>query len=466
MMEQALHLHFIGICGIGMSGIAKILLQQGYKVSGCDQNLDPIRTQELINLGCNIGRHQSTICNDPSINTIVRSSDVVLTHPEIITAQEKNIPIKLRAEILAEIMAHHKNSIAVAGAHGKTTTSSLLSHVLLQANRTPTVIVGGHIHQLNSNAKYGNGNYLVAEADESDKSFLLLPKKFSITTNIDREHLGVYKDFNDIKENFLSFMNTVPSDGLNIICIDDPGIQTIINSIKTPYITYGTNANAMFQIQNIHLNPYESNFTLINNQTKQNLGSWSVALAGHHNVLNTTSVIALCLILGLTKDEIQKGLTTFQGVDRRFTYKGKTKEGALIFDDYGHHPTEIDAILKVARNATQGKLIVAFQPQRFSRTKNLWPEFVHSLAGASVDTLIITDIYPANEAPIEGISSPNLVHEIQKINPHASISYIPFSDNGKEIVEFINSKLNQGDLLLFLGAGKINKLIPYMIKNK
>ncbi len=465
MLEKNLHLHFIGICGIGMSGIAKILLQQGYHVSGCDQNLDPMRTQELTNLGCNIGRHESDICNDSSISMIVRSSDVLVTHPEIITAQEKNIPIKLRAEILAEIMAHHKNSIAVAGAHGKTTTSSLLSHVLLQADRNPTIIVGGHIHQLNSNAQYGNGNYLIAEADESDKSFLFLPKKYAITTNIDREHLGVYKDLNDIKENFLSFINTIPSDGLNIICIDNPEIQTIINSIKSPYITYGTNSSATFQIQDIHLKPYESNFTLINNQTKQNLGSWSVALAGHHNILNTTSVIALCLILGLSKDEIQKGLTTFQGVDRRFTYKGKTKEGALVFDDYGHHPTEIDAILKVARNATQGKLIVAFQPQRFSRTKNLWPEFIQSLAQASVDNLIITDIYAANEDPIEGISSPNLVDEIRKNNPHASISYIPFSNNGKEIVECINSKLNQDDLILFLGAGKINKLIPYLIKN-
>jgi UDP-N-acetylmuramate--alanine ligase len=466
MLEKNLHLHFIGVCGIGMSGIAKILLQQGYKVSGCDQNLDPARTEELTNLGCKIGHHQSDICNDSSISMIVRSSDVALTHPEIIAAQAKNIPIKLRAEILSEIMSLHKNSIAVAGAHGKTTTSSLLSHVLLQADRNPTVIVGGHIHQLNSNAKYGNGNYLVAEADESDKSFLLLPKKYAITTNIDREHLGVYKDLDDIKENFINFINSTPPSGLNIICIDDPGIQTIINSIQSPYITYGTSPNATFQIQDINLEPYQSHFTLINNQTKQNLGSWSVTLAGHHNILNTTSIIALCLTLGLTKEEIQEGLITFQGVDRRFTYKGKTKEGALVFDDYGHHPTEIDAVLKVARNATKGKLIVAFQPQRFSRTKSLWPEFITSLAQANVDSLIITDIYAANEAPIQGISSPDLVREIRKINPHISISYIPFLDNGKEIIESLNSKLNQEDLLLFLGAGKINKLIPYMILNK
>ena len=292
------------------------------------------------------------------------------------------------------------------------------------------------------------------------KTFLLLPKKYAITTNIDREHLGVYKDFKDIQENFLSFINNIPADGLNILCIDNPGIQTILKDITAAYITYGTSPQATYQIQNINLKPYESEFTLVNNQTGQNLGVWSVALPGHHNVLNATSIIALCLTLGLNKLTIQNGLTSFQGVDRRFTFKGKSKQGALLFDDYGHHPTEIDAILKVARKAAQGKLIVAFQPQRFSRTKTLWPEFIQSLATSPVDHLVITDIYPANETPIEGISSQNLITEIQKINPHLAISYIPFLNNGKDITDFLQSILNANDLMLFLGAGKINKLIP------
>lgn len=458
-----MHLHFIGICGIGMSGIAKILLRQGYKVSGCDQNLDPIRTKELKSIGCNIGKHQSNICNDQTIDIIVRSSDVPLNHAEIINAQQRNIPIKLRAEILAEIMSCHKNSIAITGAHGKTTTSSLLSHVLFQAHYKPTIIVGGHIHQLNSNAEYGDGNYLVAEADESDKSFLLLPKKFAITTNIDREHLGVYKDLDDIKKNFITFINTISQNGLNIICLDDPGIQTILNQIQTPYITYGTHQQATIQITKINLKPYESTFDLFNTQSNEYLGTWTVSLAGHHNVLNATSVIALCLMLGLNKNIIQQGLVSFQGVDRRFTFKGKSKQGAFIFDDYGHHPTEIDAILKVARNATLRKLIVAFQPQRYSRTKNLWPEFIQTLSKAPIDTLIITDIYPANETPIESISSQNLAEEIRKTNPTLSVIYIPFSNNGQNIIQQINATASTNDLILFLGAGKINKLIDSLI---
>jgi len=462
MLLKNMHLHFIGICGIGMSGIAKILLKQGYHVSGCDQHLDPIRTKDLEIFGCHISHHQSNICNDPSISMIIRSSDISLTHPELINAQQKNIPIKLRAEILAEIMFQHKNSIAIAGAHGKTTTSSLLSHVLLQADLNPTIIVGGHIHQLNSNAEFGDGNYLVAEADESDKSFLLLPKKFAITTNIDREHLGIYKDLDDIKKNFITFINSTQPNGLNILCIDNKEIQSILSQIKTPYITYGTTPQATIQIQNIQLKPYQSEFTLFNTKTNQNLGSWTVALPGHHNVLNSTSIITLCLTLGLDKETIQKGLNSFQGVDRRFTFKGKNKNGALIFDDYGHHPTEIDAILKVARNASENKLIVAFQPQRYSRTQNLWHEFIQSLAFAPVDELIITDIYPANEAPVEEITSPNLVKKIKTANPNLSITYIPFSDNGQEIVKNINLKAFSGDLILFLGAGKINKLIDLL----
>jgi len=464
MISKNMHIHFIGICGIGMSGIAKILLQQGFTVSGCDQNIDPIRSQELINLGCTIGHHQSNICKDNSISMIIRTSDVKLDHPEIIQAHLKNIPVKLRAELLSEIMKNHTNAISIAGAHGKTTTSSLLSHIFLTAQKNPTIIVGGHIHQLGSNAEYGNGNYLIAEADESDRSFLLLPTKYSIITNIDREHLGVFKDFDDIKATFIQFMNNISNDGFNVICIDDAGIQSVINNIKTPFLTYGTNNKADFQISDITLDAYQSHFKLFNTKTNQDLGTWTVSLPGHHNVLNATSTIALSLTLGLGVESIKKALTTFQGVDRRFTFKGKSKlHGALIFDDYGHHPTEIEATLKVARNASPGKLIVAFQPQRYSRTKNLWLEFIKTFAHAPIDTLLLTDIYPANEAPIQGITSQNLMLEIQKINPHISIHYFPFLENGENIVQMLESILNEKDLLLFLGAGKINKLSDKLI---
>ncbi len=464
MISKNMHIHFIGICGIGMSGIAKILLKQGFIISGCDQNIDPVRSQELINLGCKIDNHQSTICNDNSISMIIRTSDVKLDHPEIVQATLRNIPIKLRAEILAEIMKNHINPISVAGAHGKTTTSSLLSHIFLTAQKNPSIVVGGHIHQLGSNAEYGNGNYLIAEADESDRSFLLLPTKYAIVTNIDREHLGVFKDFDDIKVTFTQFMNNISHEGLNVICIDDAGIQSVINTIQTPFLTYGTNDQATFRISDITLEPYQSHFKLFNTKTNQDLGFWTVSLPGHHNVLNATSAIVLSITLGLDTESIKKGLTTFQGVDRRFTFKGKSKlHGALIFDDYGHHPTEIEATLKVARNASPGKLIVAFQPQRFSRTKNLWAEFIKTLAHAPVDELILTDIYPANEAPIEGITSQNLMLEIQKINPLVSIHYLPFTANGQNIIQMLEKKLCEKDLLLFLGAGKINKLAEKLL---
>ena len=459
-----MHIHFIGICGIGMSGIAKILLEQGFNISGCDQNIDSTRSKELINLGCKIDIHLSSTCNDSSISMIVRSSDITLEHPEILQALKNNIPIKLRAEVLAEIMKQHSNPIAVAGAHGKTTTSSLLSHIFVTANKNPTIVVGGHIHQLNSNAKYGNSNYLIAEADESDRSFLLLPKKYSIVTNIDREHLGTYKDIEDIKSSFTTFINTIPKDGLTVICYDNLENRNIFKNIQASYITYGVDKQADFHISNITLDAYESYFYVYNNKTKEDLGLFQVNLPGHHNVLNATSAIVISLLSDIPLESIKLALRSFQGVDRRFTFKGKSKVSqALIFDDYGHHPTEIEATLKVARNASQGKVIIAFQPQRFSRTKNLWDEFIQVFAHAPIDELILTDIYPANEAPIEGITSKNLMLEIKKINPNLSIQYISSREPDEILIQLIESNLSKNDLLLFLGAGKINKLSEKMI---
>lgn len=457
MFKNNEHFHFMGICGIGMSGIAKILLSQGIKVSGCDKNIDPQRAQELLNLGCKIDTHQSSVCHDASITTIVRTSDVQLNHPEIIQALARNIPVRLRAEILASIM-QEKISVAVAGAHGKTTTSSLLAHVLLHANIDPTVIVGGHMHELNSNAHAGSGKYLVAESDESDRSFLLLPKTYTIVTNVDREHLNTYQDFDDIKNAFVQFMNTLPSDGCNFICIDDSGITSILDRITTPYLTYGTTPSADFYIHNVKLSPDFSEFEI------KNVGTFKVLLPGMHNVLNATGVIAVCLRLGLDLQAIKNGLETFQGVDRRFTLKGVSKDhGAMIFDDYGHHPREIEVTFKVAQAKAKGKIIVVFQPQRFSRTKHLWNEFIQTLAFAPIDQLILTDIYAASEAPIDGITSQNLVAEIQKINPAFNVCFIPFGDHGEQILKTLEASLAKNDLLLFQGAGKVNKLADKLI---
>ncbi len=468
MINTKKHFHFIGICGIGMSGIAKILLTQGLKVSGCDKNIDPARAQELEKLGCQIGTHQSSICNDASITTIVQTSDVPGTHPEIMQAQSKNIPVLLRAEILAKIM-QDKISIAVAGAHGKTTTSSLLAHVLLHAKIDPTVIVGGQMHEIKSNAHAGSSKFLVAESDESDRSFLLLPKTYTIVTNIDREHLNTYHDFDDIKNSFVQFMNNLPKDGCNFICLDDTGIQSVLHRITTPYMTYGTNPQADFSIHNVKLSPDFSEFEVkikgMDPRLHEDEGIlFKVSLPGMHNVLNATGVIAVCLRLGLDSQAIKNGLETFQGVDRRFTLKGISKNhGAIIFDDYGHHPAELQVTFKVAQTKAQAKIIVVFQPQRFSRTKHLWHEFVQTLAYAPIDQLILTDIYPASEAPLPGITSQNLVQEIQKINPDFNVQFIPFGDHGEQILEKLETTLTKNDLLLFQGAGKVNKLADALI---
>lgn len=463
MLTNNKHFHFIGICGIGMSGIAKILLKQGYQVSGCDHTIDPQRAEELKNLGGQISIHQSTLCQNPSINLVVRSSDIALTHPEIVSAQHRNIPIVLRAEVLAAIM-QSKISITVAGAHGKTTTTGLMAHVLLQANLDPTVLVGGQMHELNSNAHAGSGKFLVAESDESDRSFLLLPKNFSIITNIDREHLNTYHDFDDIKQTFIQFMNQLPITGCNVICLDDPGIQSVLNQITTPCISYGTSKLANLNICNVKLNADSSEFELIDTRNDQNLGHFKVSLPGMHNVLNATGVTALCLHLGLDLQTIKNGLGTFQGIDRRFTLKGVSKScGAIIYDDYGHHPREIQVTLQVARNKTSGKIIMVFQPQRYSRTKHLWNDFVQVFAQAPIDQLIITDIFPASETPIQNITSQNLVTEIQKMYPQAQVHYIPFEQDGSKILTKLHQLLQKDDLLLFQGAGKVNKLAQYLL---
>lgn len=459
MYRKNEHFHFMGISGIGMSGIAKILIKQGYHVSGCDNFIDQANAQELINLGCSIApHHQHQICNDSSITTLIHTSAVSKTHPEILAAQKQSIPTILRATMLAELM-RTKFSIAVAGSHGKTTTSSLMSHVLLQAELDPTVIVGGHIHQLKSNAHHGTGAYLVAESDESDRSFLLLPKTFSIVTNIDREHLETYKNLDDIKATFLQFMNNLPFYGINILCFDDPGIQEIIPQLQTAYISYGTNHQSHWQIKNITLRAMESTFDLVNTQTNTECNNITISLPGMHNVLNATGVFVLSLHLGLHQETIKNGLATFQGVDRRFTLKGITKiHQASIFDDYGHHPKELQVTFDVAKAQAQGKLIVIFQPHRYSRTQHLWDDFVHILGNAPIDELIITDIFPASEQPVDGITSENLVQAIQAYNPKKSVHFIPLNDQDNAIITKIEQLLEKNDTVIFQGAGKVNKL--------
>lgn len=465
-MQQAQkkHIHFIGISGIGMSGIAKILKQQGYTISGCDSGIDQKHIDELQNLGCIISKqHQSSLCNDATIDTIVYTTSLGNNHPELQNARSKNIKILHRAEMLAQLMSE-KTSIAIAGSHGKTSTTSLVGHILLQAQLEPTIIVGGHIRSIQSNAYCGKGEYLVAESDESDRSFLCLPKTYSIVTNIDLEHLETYKDLDDIKQTFLTFINNTPINGKTILCIDDAGIKSIFNSITTPHITYGQSSQADIQIKNIFLNADNSTFDIYQKSTDKTLGTIYLSQPGLHYVLNATGAIALALCLNISFLTIQESLTSFSGVERRFSYCGISNlHKAHIFDDYGHHPLEIYYALQIARKKAQKNLVVVFQPHRFTRTKFLWNNFIETFTKAPIDTLIITDIFPASEQPIESINSIRLVEELKKQCPQKHILYCPIDPEMQKIHALLDQILQKDDLLLLLGAGKVNKLAKKLI---
>ena len=454
----------MGISGIGMSGIAKILLQQGHKVSGCDQNADNQHIKELLKLGCIISNtHESDICKDPTISTLTYTSAIQPNHPEIAYAHSQNIPIMLRADMLAKIM-QEQTSIAIAGSHGKTSTSALVAHILQHTDQEPTIIVGGHINSISTNAQYGSGKYLVAEADESDRSLIKLPKQYAIITNIDLEHLETYKDFEDIKKTFIKFINTTSQPGKVVICLDDSGVQDVLTDVTVPYVTYGQNNNADIQIRNISLQAKESSFEVYQKATQTTLGTVNLPQAGIHYVINATGAIALCLDLGLSFESIKQALQSFVGVDRRFTFKGVSKKHqADIYDDYGHHPKEIIHALTIARNNSKSKLIVVFQPHRFSRTKHLWNDFINLFAQAPIDTLILTDIYSASESPIEGITTQNLVRAIQEKKPNLHIKYCPVDPELKELHHLLNTCLEKNDLLLLLGAGKTNKVAEQLL---
>jgi len=455
----------MGISGIGMSGIAKILRQQGYLISGCDSLVDQKNIQELMKLGCIIANnHQSDICHDPNINFLVHTTAIHKDHPEIIAAKEKGISIIHRATMLAEIM-RTKFSIAIAGSHGKTTTTSLLTHVFFETKQNPTFIIGGHLHSLNTNAELGQGNILIAEADESDRSFLQLPKTWSIVTNVDREHFETYNNYEDIQNTFLQFMHQLPFYGFNILCLDDPGIQTIIPKLKTPYISYGQHPQANFVIKNVRLYDDNSEFDLFHAKKNHTFYNIKNTIPGIHNVLNSTAVIALALSLEIDPEGVINALQSFNGVDRRFTFKGISKERqALIFDDYGHHPEELRLTFNVARKKAKQKLIVIFQPHRFSRTKHLWQDFINVLSHSNIDQLIVTDIFPASEQPIDGINSQELVKAIKNKNPNLSICYYPLEHQGKHIINHLLENSTKNDLILFQGAGKINSLAHQLLQ--
>jgi len=464
-MYKKNHLHFVGINGIGMSGIAKILHKEGYTVSGCDLASDKSNVQELIESSCQISnQHGSTICNDPSISIVVYSSDIAYDNTELVAARKKKIPTVKRAVILAEIM-RTKFSIGVAGSHGKTTTTSLIAHILIEADFDPTVIVGGVLNNINNNARHGVGKYAVVEADESDRSLLLLPVTLGIITNIDFEHTNIYENIDDVAETFKTYLEQLPFYGKAIISTDDINIAKILPHLSCQTITYGTTNQAQIQAVNIKLNADNSYFDIIDNKTNSLLGSIYIPMPSMYNVLNAIAAIATALEIDIPFRTIAKSLTTFKGIDRRFTYKGTMVTPTVeIFDDYGHHPTEIFNSLITAQRKTKNKLIVVFQPQRYTRTYHLWDEFVKVFATSEIDHLILTDIYPANEAPIENITTERLANEIQKLANHMKVQYISFDQNLEKIKEYIEDIIDDNDLVLLLGAGKINMLAEKLLQ--
>jgi UDP-N-acetylmuramate--alanine ligase len=460
-LNKKAHIHFVGIGGIGMSGIATILHAQGYTISGCDVDLDQVSIKNLMALGCTIYHGNNTPqCHDTAIDILVYSSDITINHAEIIAAQQCGIPTIGRALMLAELM-RTKYSIAIAGAHGKTTTTSLVSHILIEAGIDPTVIIGGHLKTISTNARMGQGDFLVAEADESDRSLLHLHATIAIVTNIDLEHLNTYQDIDDIKQTFKQFLNNLPFYGKAIVCIDDAHVRSLLPIPHLKTISYGLTPDADIYASDMVLYPDYSTFIVHKKDQKIPLGSIQLNMPGRHNVLNALGATALALDLEIPLTIIAAALHNFKGIDRRFSYRGQCK-GADIFDDYGHHPNEIYNTLLVARKRAKNKLTVVFQPHRYTRTHKLWDQFVETFLHSDIDHLVITDIYPASEAPIPEVTGKNLVEAIQARNPRFIINYLPCETDFQSIRSYVTQIIGQDDLLLLLGAGKINKLAPHI----
>jgi len=451
-MPQTIGLvHFIGIGGIGMSGIAEMLHNLGHRVQGSDQS-DSANVQRLRDKGIEVFvGHKAENIGDAEV--VVVSTAIKKTNPELIAAREKLLPVVRRAEMLAELM-RFRNAIAIGGTHGKTTTTSMVAALLDAGGLDPTVINGGIINAYGTNARMGEGEWMVVEADESDGTFLKLPADVAVVTNIDPEHLDHYGNFDAVRAAFRQFVENVPFYGFGVMCLDHPEVQTMVSTIEDrKVITYGENPQADVRFSNIRMDAATSVFDveIRRRRTGQiiKLPDLRLPMPGRHNVSNATAAIAVAQRLGITPDAIAKGLAAFSGVKRRFTLTGEWN-GARIYDDYGHHPVEIKAVLKAAREACQGgRVIAVHQPHRFSRLHSLFEEF--SACFNDADTVLLAPVYSAGEDPIEGVSSPELVSRI-KAGGHRDARFI----EGPEAIAPIVSAIAQpGDFVVFLGAGSI-----------
>ena len=469
------HIHFVGIGGIGMSGIAELLINLGYEVSGSDLKDSPV-TRRLVSLGGRVWKGHSKE-HVAGADVVVYSSAIARDNPELVEAAERYIPVIPRAEMLAELM-RLRYGVAIAGAHGKTTTTSMLASILTCGHLDPTVVIGGRLDIWGgSNAKLGQGDFLVAEADESDGSFLALSPTIAVVTNIDREHMDHYGEMDRIRETFVQFINKIPFYGAAVLCLDDEEIQGIIPMLNKRYVTYGLNPQADLRARDLNNDVMGVGFEVVvregshvsgrvagreerrgsdhvrmgESDTDRSLGRIRVGLPGRHNVLNALAATAVGLELGLDLNVIKEGLENLGGLERRFQVKGE--EGhVLVVDDYGHHPTEIQATLDTARACwPERRMVVVFQPHRYTRTKDLFDRFVVCFNAA--DILLVSEVYSAGEKPLDGVTGDSLAQGIRQ-HGHKNVHYCP--DLSGAVSELL-SLVEAGDLVITLGAGDIDK---------
>ncbi len=439
--------HFVGIGGIGMSGLAEILRSLDFDVSGSDLQPNSVtRRLEVLGVRVHIGHRAENVIGS---DVVVYSSAIRYDNPELVQARASGIPVIARAEMLAELM-RVKYGVAIAGSHGKTTTTSLIATVLRAAGLDPTVVVGGKMAALGSNAKLGAGDLLVAEADESDGSFLLLTPTIAVVTNIDAEHLDHWGTHAKIKDAFVHFCSRVPFYGLSVLCLDHPHVQAILPEIRRRHVTYGISPQADYCAANIQVQGLETRFRAY--RAGSLLGEFMVKMPGTHNVLNCLATIAVADELEVPINVVASSLATFGGVARRFTIVGEINDITLV-DDYGHHPAEIIATLQAARTAYGRRLIVAFQPHRYSRTRDLFDEFVRSFNLA--DIVVVTDIYAASEVPIAGVSAEILARALRD-HGHQHVHYVP---DKSQVAAYLESIVKPGDIVIAQGAGDINKCV-------
>ena len=453
MLEKKHRIHFVGIGGIGMSGIAEVLLNLGYTVTGSDlRESETIERLQALGAEVFLGHREANLSGNPSV--VVISTAVKFTNPEVLEARRRSIPVIPRAEMLAELM-RMKYGIAVAGSHGKTTTTSMIAAVLSTAGLDPTMVIGGRVRALGSNARLGQGEMLVAEADESDGTFLLLSPTIAVVTNIDREHIDFHQTMERLMESFLNFINKVPFYGAAVLCLDHPNVRALIPKMKKRFVTYGFSPEADWSARDLSMSPMAVEFPVARHGSV--VGRLKLNIPGRHSASNALAAVAVAQELEIPFARIAEGLESFTGIHRRFEVKGEAK-GILVIDDYGHHPVEIRATIAAIRDSWKRPLTVLFQPHRYSRARDLFDDFVTAFEGA--DRLVLTEVYAAGEEPMAGASGEALYQAVKQ-HGHLDVEYVA---DKERIAQRLLPKLQSGDIVLTLGAGDIYKVGEQIVK--